>query len=137
MAKKRKYSMAELFDGRLHVLKGSDFDDPEKFRKSLYRNWARLRYHARKRLKTRYDGKLLTIQIIPRMSKSTCRVCGRKFIPTIKNRCYCGPSAPSTSPNGPSRGKRPSRSSSSGTPASLKRASTTSSASAGNASPSF
>src|SRR5688500_16156122 len=105
MAKKRKYSMAELFDGRLHVLRGSDFEDPEKFRKSLYRNCARLRYHAPKRLKTRYDGKLLTIQIIPRMSKSTCRVCGRKFIPTIKNRCYCGPKCAKHKPKWAKPGK--------------------------------
>lgn len=82
--------MADLFNGRVHVLKkGAHFDDADKMRKALYRNWARLRTHARKRLKTRFDGKLLTIQIIPRMSKSTCRVCGKKFVPTIKNRCYC------------------------------------------------
>jgi hypothetical protein len=103
---KRKFSMAELFNGRVHVLtKGADFKDSDKFRKSLYRNWARLRTHARKRLKTRFDGKLLTIQIIPRMSKSTCRVCGRKFIPTIKNRCYCGPACAKRRPKWAKPGK--------------------------------
>jgi hypothetical protein len=104
MAKSRKIKLTSLFDGEVHLLKlGVHFKDAARFRKRLYKWWARRRTHAMKRLKTRFDGKLMTVQIVRRLTKSTCRVCGRKFLPTVARRAYCSQKCASKPPFPPGK----------------------------------